>query len=1365
MGKRFFQKKGVRWLLKGFFVLFATLVTLLFLLTLTPGERILKGFFEKQLQENLRLEVHIGKFETNLLSRIQIQDVCIYDLESDKPDTLLILNKAKVHYRLLNLLHRKLSVQSVVLNGLNVSLNRDSTGSFNLPILGESASSDTASAKPGFSVQLDRFFLQHASFTYSDDSQQLRIAVDNVSSTIHCRDKETYLFSLLADSVDVDYQDMPLSGSSLELNGSLNERHIRVDLLSGNIMRLELSGKGELVRDESLSPIRGDFLLKGNPEQLLQAVHMVLPRGLTVGKGDLNLALHVEGSLDHPKAMAQLDLPQFEIYSVPIEKGHIEADVEPGLVSIRQVNMQLLNGELSAQGDMNLDSLVVNNLIVKVKQIHVAKVWETFYEESSPYRGVVSMDVAASGLGYSLENWEVSADVLMEQVQYRSQWLPDFVTKINIRDGIAECVSKHNDFVIKAEAVAKQKRLTGRFSAEIFDLKTLAGLFHIQELSGALHFQGTAKGEFSAPKIEANLKGEHIQYKNVPIDTLIGEIQYYDKRLYIPSVFFSGTIDTIDSLNAPFHVQKAGGGLEYKGSASGFVDDFHGTLAVVLREPRYDTIDFERGLVEIEVKDQQIILSTLKLQKDSLLVQAGGQFTIPSSKGGFTLDLYKIAAIEKSSESSKQIFEQRGARDPERSLGMLSGMFDISDRDAISFEIDGDQLDLSSFEFVLNDIPELSGLCHFHLDFFGNRNNPNVELTFKLEKPGYQQVEIDSLKGHVAFDENRFKLHSCDLFHKSHYSWIHGVLNLEKNRDGTYLLSKESAVRGQARGQNIDLRLLNLFLSEGKEISGHGFYALEWNGTLANPHITGTFEIRDGMVVFDPKKPAVENIQLTATIEDSVLTIEKVTSTVGETPFSFSGQVEASKLQRFDITAVLSVSDFGVINGNGCISSDSIGFNSSVRNIDLSLLGPFFPDLKQLSGRLGIEIAVNGSIQSPTVNGKLEIRDFSLKPHWFTTPLSNGVVKVEFKKNEVHVDSVFAQMGSGTVLITGSAAHTQRELTDLKLQAIMNDVHMNRPKEFDITIKSAQLSYTRLNNYYIIDGDITLGEAHLTYRFQPRAILSFMRKVERSAPTPPPILKQTRLNVRLRESENIWIENNLAHLRLRSELSFIGTLANPNISGRLSFEEGYVLYLDRKFQIKRGIMDFVNPHRVNPIVDLAAEADMKSYQTLVGTPYVITISVSGPLDEAVVNVTSDPPLDKPDIVALLTVGATRGQITGKDTEGEGTSVGEILKERLALLSSQRVSNYASRKVGTLLGLDHMTIEGNLFSFGKSWGPQLLASKKLSDRMEVTYTTTVGHMNEQSIRLDYRLSKYFSVEGQTDQRGRSGMDLKYRLKFK
>jgi autotransporter translocation and assembly factor TamB len=174
---------------------------------------------------------------------------------------------------------------------------------------------------------------------------------------------------------------------------------------------------------------------------------------------------------------------------------------------------------------------------------------------------------------------------------------------------------------------------------------------------------------------------------------------------------------------------------------------------------------------------------------------------------------------------------------------------------------------------------------------------------------------------------------------------------------------------------------------------------------------------------------------------------------------------------------------------------------------------------------------------------------------------------------------------------------------------------------------------------------------------------------------------------------------------------------------------------------------------------------VKSYRAMEATPYVITLTITGPLDEVVVDIISDPPLDKSNIVSLLTLGATREQLAGKDTESKDASASGVLLERAQSLSSQKIAGYTSRKVGTLLGLEQLTIEGNLFRFDESWGPQLLASKKISPRMEITYTTTVGHFNERSIRLDYRLSRHFSLEGETDQQGRSGMNLKYRLRSK
>ena len=57
------------------------------------------------------------------------------------------------------------------------------------------------------------------------------------------------------------------------------------------------------------------------------------------------------------------------------------------------------------------------------------------------------------------------------------------------------------------------------------------------------------------------------------------------------------------------------------------------------------------------------------------------------------------------------------------------------------------------------------------------------------------------------------------------------------------------------------------------------------------------------------------------------------------------------------------------------------------------------------------------------------------------------------------------------------------------------------------------------------------------------------------------------------------------------------------------------------------------------------------------------------------------------------------------------------------------------------------------------------SKQITERVRLTYTTTVGQANDQSFRLDYELTKNLFLEGQTDRYGRSLLNFKYGLRFK
>lgn len=1357
-------KRVVKWISAGVILLGALGVFVCLFFTFSPGEKILKRFVEKEFQTRFKQELTIRTLETNLLSRLQLENIDISVSIEDGKEKVLHAGTLRIRFHLLPILRRRISIEAIELDSLIVAVNRDSTGTLNLPTLPSSTSKESSPEPSPFAFLLNRASLGYANLEYRDATLLLAVSVHGLGAAVERRGNE-YVCSVHIDSMGTMYQDMPLWVKDLELLGAGNERKISLDSLTLQVADLMLSGKGESVRSDTISTLYADFQLRGNPQHLVTLTRPYLPDNLIKVDGDLDIRLHVGGTFDHPTATVSMAFPVVEVSEIRIEDGRLEVKLKADLLQINEMSLAVFGGTVLGKGEVSLDSLTVPRLSLEGSGLNVARVWQTFYDEPSPYQGNVDMKMVASGPLHTPAAMDVSADLTMSRIQYQARTLPDVEIRFDLHDGLVSIESNHSLFTLTAEARMNDKRLESRFAADIQELAPLVGILNLRELTGALQIHGTMKGDWNAPEIDADLKGRNIRYQNFPVDILDAAIAYRDSEIIFSDVRFSGALESIDSMRVPFHLRGLKGGMAYEGSADGSVDDLRATLRADFREPGYNQYAFKRGFVNIRVQDRMVTLSSLNMENDSVRVEGRGNFSIPSMKGDCMLILISLVSVHQGRVDSMESITLEAAEGIGHIIGTLEGIFDLSNRDFFIVQCEGNRFDLNRISHVFPLAPEIEGLFRFHLDAAGNAVAPSAELTFAIEAPRYRMVEMDSIKGQINFADDRIHLLSLEVFSGGQYSTVEGEIDFARTEDGAYALPETSPVRGRAMGRAVDLRLFSPFIPEEIELTGMAVYDLQWDGTIAKPRVRGTLGIEDGLIVLGPQAPPIEGIQGAIALEDSVVKIDRITGFLREELFTIEGQVTASGWRHFIINAKLSLSDFGEIDGNGSLSSESIRFNASLRRFDLSVLRGFLSDIPPLGGMAVAEVSIEGSPRDPYIDGQLTVRGGTFQMLQVGDSLSNGTLKVRFNRNRVSVDSLYAEMGEGSILVQGYADHGRGAITDVQLDAQLDHLAVQRPKKFILNFETARLGYHKKNGYYHLDGDITLGETRFIQRFQPKDLLAFTKKVERPSPEVPEILKQTRFNVRLRESDRIWIDNNLARLRLRSELSFVGSPINPNLSGRLSLVEGYVLYLDRKFQVKRGVLDFTDPHRINPIIDLSAEANIKSYQTLMGTPYIITITVTGPLDEAVFDLSSDPPLDKSDILSLLTLGATRDQLTGGGDEESETSVASILQRRLEVLSSRRISGYASQKVGGLLGLDEMTVEGNLFDFGKNWGPQLLASKKISERVELIYTTTVGHMNEQSIRLDYLLSKYFSVEGQTDQRGRAGMDLKYRLKFK
>ena len=118
-----------------------------------------------------------------------------------------------------------------------------------------------------------------------------------------------------------------------------------------------------------------------------------------------------------------------------------------------------------------------------------------------------------------------------------------------------------------------------------------------------------------------------------------------------------------------------------------------------------------------------------------------------------------------------------------------------------------------------------------------------------------------------------------------------------------------------------------------------------------------------------------------------------------------------------------------------------------------------------------------------------------------------------------------------------------------------------------------------------------------------------------------------RYDVKVAAPGTLKIDNNLATLQARADLTLQGSYAAPVVLGRAEIDRGRVYFQGNTYVIRRGTIDFTNPQRLDPLFDIEAETRVRSYN--------VTLKVNGTLERVYPTLTSDPPLSTVGILSLL----------------------------------------------------------------------------------------------------------------------------------
>jgi len=289
----------------------------------------------------------------------------------------------------------------------------------------------------------------------------------------------------------------------------------------------------------------------------------------------------------------------------------------------------------------------------------------------------------------------------------------------------------------------------------------------------------------------------------------------------------------------------------------------------------------------------------------------------------------------------------------------------------------------------------------------------------------------------------------------------------------------------------------------------------------------------------------------------------------------------------------------------------------------------------------------------------------------------------------------------------------------------------------------------------LVTGDVEVQSARYTKTLRPeKALVDFGKRLSDVSARRGKSDFRVRLDINAIADGTIRIRNNLADATAKGEFRVVGDSSRVILLGSFDVVDGTVEFRGNKYEVKRATVDFQDPRKNNPRLDVRAETRKGNV--------TVTVAVTGTFDKYEVDMFSDPPLGKNDIVALLSLGVTTQALAGQ----EG-AVGSAAAASIALGPYKGGVEEAIRGV---VGLDRFAIEPGYSSITKTFEPKFIVGKSFGDRASVSMATSVGTSADSAATAEFKLRENVFLQGSwqsatTTQEGDLGADLKFRYRYR
>lgn len=423
--------------------------------------------------------------------------------------------------------------------------------------------------------------------------------------------------------------------------------------------------------------------------------------------------------------------------------------------------------------------------------------------------------------------------------------------------------------------------------------------------------------------------------------------------------------------------------------------------------------------------------------------------------------------------------------------------------------------------------------------------------------------------------------------------------------------------------------------------------------------------------------------------------------------------------------------------------------------MDLQHIQPFIPGLEYGVGKVSLGLRMSGTSARYSLLGNIQLEDGVFRIIGLEDEYRNANVLLTLSQDRINVDRFDAQMGGGTVKVSGDVRINKfRSLApNLAIQA--NRVQMKANDSLSLNL----------------NGDFTIKGTAAPYQFAGRCKLNQARLTDftvRGGSLTNSDIPAFNFDVRCEAKDQLLVQTDVMNAEFRGNLRLTGNTNKIGLLGEVEGIRGSILFKETKFNLETGNARFEDPTNISPRFNVTGTALVREQAVDVPQSYDVNLQVFGTPSDYKIRLSSVPQLAEPELISLLILGVTSRSQEGNYVDFGTTVVGSTpfqtkLQDEFGLdikVSAQKGSQTGGSSTAGATS-------------GDTTVPSVKLQKEVTKKTKVSVSNTIDAVPLKEFKIEHMLNDNFTVNGARTEKNKGassepaasyGVDFRYRFNF-